>query len=218
MKKLIFPFVLVFITSGITRGGDDSLFVEIKPDTLLVWNTNVWENCAFSPVFIVEVSDSIISITEKDTSTDHTTCAGYSNYCIPVTGLAGKEYTIKLWRSYSAPYYPDTAEFITSLKFNFAVNSVKEESPPDSDLKLYEAFPNPFNPGTTISYSIPEESFVLLTIYNSIGQLVKVLVNEKQRAGKHKSYFDAESLSNGVYYYQLVSGNKIITKKIILLK
>ncbi len=83
---------------------------------------------------------------------------------------------------------------------------------------LYQNYPNPFNPSTTITYLIPKESFVKLKIFNSIGQLVKTLVNENQSSGEYNIIFNADGLTSGVYYYQLISENKIITKKFMLLK
>lgn len=86
------------------------------------------------------------------------------------------------------------------------------------EYKLYNAFPNPFNPTTTISYSIKEAGMVNLEVFNILGQKVSVLVNEFQEAGINSVTFDASTLSNGVYLYQLQSGNHFITKKMILAK
>nr|MCU0365484.1 T9SS type A sorting domain-containing protein [Ignavibacteriaceae bacterium] len=83
---------------------------------------------------------------------------------------------------------------------------------------LEQNFPNPFNPGTTINFSIPAEGFVTLDVYNSIGQKVASLVNETKTAGSYTVGFDASDLTSGIYFYKISSGNFTETKKMILLK
>jgi photosystem II stability/assembly factor-like uncharacterized protein len=87
-----------------------------------------------------------------------------------------------------------------------------------SEFSLKQNYPNPFNPSTTIQYSIPESGNVKLTVYNSLGEEVALLVNEYREAGTYKINFDAEKLSNGVYYYRLISEKYMDVKKMILLK
>ena len=81
-----------------------------------------------------------------------------------------------------------------------------------------KAYPNPFNPTATISYSLPRESKVKLTIYNSLGQIVKVLVDETKSAGDYKTLFNAYDIPSGVYFYQLLAGNYAKTNKFIYIK
>ena len=86
---------------------------------------------------------------------------------------------------------------------------------------LSQNFPNPFNPSTVIDYAIPENSFVSLKVYNSLGQEVSTLVNENRQAGQYHVNFDASGLPSGVYYYILRAGNNnefVKTNKMILLK
>ena len=84
--------------------------------------------------------------------------------------------------------------------------------------ELNQNYPNPFNPSTTISYSIPQNSFVTLKIYDVIGNEVTTLVNQTQSAGKYDITFDASNLSNGVYFYTIKTGDFTSTKKMILMK
>lgn len=83
---------------------------------------------------------------------------------------------------------------------------------------LNQNFPNPFNPATKISYSIKEDGFVSLKIYDNLGREVKTLVSETQSAGKHNADFDATDLPSGMYIYTIRSGNYVQTRKMVLLK
>jgi hypothetical protein len=83
---------------------------------------------------------------------------------------------------------------------------------------ISQNFPNPFNPSTVITYSIPVSSNVIINVYNVLGELIRTLVNENQEAGIYKVNFDAQGLSNGVYFYKIQAGNYTETKKMLLLK
>jgi endo-1,4-beta-xylanase len=88
---------------------------------------------------------------------------------------------------------------------------------------LEQNFPNPFNPGTVIRYSLSENRFITLKVYNQVGEEVSTLVNEKQNAGNYNVNFDASNLPSGIYYYTLnarngEAGNFTETKKMTLLK
>ena len=83
---------------------------------------------------------------------------------------------------------------------------------------LSQNYPNPFNPSTKIEFNIPETGLTKLTIFNTLGQTVQVLVDEIRNAGTHSVTFDASSFSSGVYFYRLEFDGKSITNKMILLK
>ncbi|OGU84985.1 MAG: hypothetical protein A2W11_14020 [Ignavibacteria bacterium RBG_16_35_7] len=83
---------------------------------------------------------------------------------------------------------------------------------------LEQNYPNPFNPVTTIGYVLQEKSNAKLTLLNSLGEEIEVLVNEERDKGYHKVEFDGAKLSSGVYFYQLKAGNYIETKKMLLLR
>ena len=85
-------------------------------------------------------------------------------------------------------------------------------------LALQQNTPNPFNSNTKINYTLPSTTYASLKVYNSIGELVRVLVEEVLDGGDHTVIFDAENLSSGIYFYQLQSGPVRATKKMILLK
>ena len=83
---------------------------------------------------------------------------------------------------------------------------------------LYQSYPNPFNPSTTIKYSIPNSDRVNLKVYDILGREVATLVNEYKTPGTYAVEFNASRFASGVYFYQIQSGNFIETKKMILLK
>ncbi|MBL7135885.1 MAG: T9SS type A sorting domain-containing protein [Candidatus Marinimicrobia bacterium] len=87
------------------------------------------------------------------------------------------------------------------------------------EYKLYaKNYPNPFNPSTTISYSIPTNSKVKLVVYNILGKEVATLVNEEKPVGSYTVNFDGSELSSGVYLYTLTTGTQVITQKMLLIK
>jgi hypothetical protein len=100
--------------------------------------------------------------------------------------------------------------------FTTDVNEIPGSAP--SAYALDQNFPNPFNPSTKINFSIPNEGFVTLDVYNSIGQKVATLVNETKTAGTYAVDFNASNLTSGIYFYKISSGNFTETKKMILLK
>jgi len=83
---------------------------------------------------------------------------------------------------------------------------------------LHQNYPNPFNPSTTISYQIPEESYVTLKVFDILGRELAVLVNEEKPVGIYNIKYDATNLSSGIYFYTIKAGDFIQTKKFILLK
>lgn len=83
---------------------------------------------------------------------------------------------------------------------------------------LYQNSPNPFNPTTVIKYQIPKASYVILKIYDVIGNELATLVNRERAAGIYEVEFNSSGLSSGVYIYQLRAANFLATKKMILTK
>jgi hypothetical protein len=79
--------------------------------------------------------------------------------------------------------------------------------------KLFQNSPNPFNSYSTISFSLKENSFAKLEIYNSLGQKVSTIINSKLYAGKHTTTLIAKDFENGIYTYILTVDNKIILRK-----
>jgi hypothetical protein len=96
---------------------------------------------------------------------------------------------------------------------NFTVSS---EIP--TEFKLYENFPNPFNPSTSIQYDIPENSFVKLVVYDITGKEVTTLVNETMAAGKYEAVWNGKEFASGIYFCRITAGDFKSTKSMVLLK
>lgn len=98
-------------------------------------------------------------------------------------------------------------------------NTVEEFVPAiPTKLQLHQNYPNPFNPITTFKYELPQQTQVKLTIYNLLGREVAQLVDAVQTPGIKTLTWDAGNLASGIYFYQLQTDNKVITKKSVLLK
>ena len=88
---------------------------------------------------------------------------------------------------------------------------------------LKQNYPNPFNPSTEIAFTLEQTSNITLTIFNVLGQKVKVLADGSKNAGTHSLSWDGSDqmgamVSTGLYFYTLTDGNTSITKKMALMK
>ncbi len=119
--------------------------------------------------------------------------------------------------SYITATATDTSGNTSGFSQPSVINSVTDHSIPEA-FKLYQNFPNPFNPVTRINYSLPLTSFVTLRVYDILGKEVATLVNEEKPGGNYEINFDAGNLSSGVYFYRMMAGSFIYTKKFILLR
>ncbi|MCX6142191.1 MAG: T9SS type A sorting domain-containing protein, partial [Ignavibacteriales bacterium] len=83
---------------------------------------------------------------------------------------------------------------------------------------LYQNYPNPFNPTTTIRYDLPSDSFVVIRIFNALGQCVDKVVDARLSAGQHSVNWNASHIPSGIYFYRLEANNRLETKKMLVLK
>lgn len=135
-----------------------------------------------------------------------------------------------------SPVYPSEGDrfritphkpFMDGESFVFSTASITgvekgETSNPDA-FKLFNNYPNPFNPSTTIEYSIPIDksnplTYVSLKVFDLLGRDIKTLVNSRQKPGRYKVKFDSDGISSGVYFYKLTAGGKTKIRKMILVK
>lgn len=125
----------------------------------------------------------------------------------PLGGRIGTPGTVSIYkgdRSVSGDTYPPSI--------------IKTQSLQTGGYALDFSFPNPFNPTTEISYTIPVSGKVQIKVYNMLGQEICTLVDQEQPAGKYTVSFNGSALPSGTYFYTLRSGNFTATKKMLLCK
>jgi len=140
-------------------------------------------------------------------------------------GLTTKQpYLWSLRESFGNAYRRPLTDLVTSINTEGVILP--------SDYVLYQNYPNPFNPTTKIKFTIPtspqspphqggeakQGRFVLLKIYDVLGNEVATLVNEEKPAGEYEVEFNAEGLPSGIYFYQLQTGSFVQVRKMVLLR
>jgi hypothetical protein len=139
-----------------------------------------------------------------------------SAYTIPPGILSGA--TVYFWRANavngmgSGPF--SAFWFFTTLATN--INQTSSEIP--AKFKLYNNYPNPFNPATKIKFDIPEKSYVKLVVFDALGREVNNLVNDYLSPGTYVVDWSGFSLTSGTYFYRLEAGYNVDTKKMLLIK
>ncbi len=106
----------------------------------------------------------------------------------------------------------------TAIKLVYTPAAVSETKEVPRVFALFNNYPNPFNPSTEISFSVPAGMHVRLAVYNLLGQEVATLVNEYKNAGTYTVPFSAQNMASGVYFYSIKAGNYSDVKKMVLMK
>jgi len=184
---------------GIYLDNNDYLFVNKNKKTIT----------SFGPLPIVVID---ARKTTKVDSSVFIAQAGYkTRQCVAMNEL---RYSVS---NIDKNYSYDSFNIVSS------VNEEKKENQIIKSFQLYQNFPNPFNPATTIKYKIEKKSFTSLKVFNVLGNEITTLVNEERNPGEYQvefspSMFGISSLPSGVYYYQLISSSNSQTLKMIYLK
>jgi hypothetical protein len=186
-----------------TDGGESwtvvSSFPPIDPSTL---------------VYVPQTNNSVLFVTSRQ-GASYSEDGGTTWKSI----ISTQQYSPMTFASPTAGWGAGSSGMIGKFIGNLPTEVVIQQEQRPEDFELLQNYPNPFNPITTIAYSIPQAGFVELKIYNMLGREIQTLVNELQQAGNYTFDFDASSLSNGVYFYQLKVGNRLSeTKKMLFLK
>lgn len=98
------------------------------------------------------------------------------------------------------------------------LTSVGNNNKVQTEYVLEQNFPNPFNPSTTITYQLPKQNKVVIKIFDTLGREVATIVNDEKSAGSYSIVFDGNKLSSGIYFYQLITNQEVLTKKFVLIK
>lgn len=107
-----------------------------------------------------------------------------------------------------------------TVRFSYTVTpaSIIKETRFISEFKLYDNYPNPFNPTTTIKFSVKQYSTVSIKLYDITGKLIKEIYNGNLNSGLYSILLNASDLNSGIYFINFIAGNYTENKKIILLK
>ncbi|MCK9426500.1 MAG: T9SS type A sorting domain-containing protein [Ignavibacteriaceae bacterium] len=127
--------------------------------------------------------------------------------------------TKELYESYLGSSWENQSQTL----YTYNPTDVEDKSVAINNFKLFDNYPNPFNPATIINYELQSGSFVTLKVYDVLGNEIATLVNEYQFEGKYQTLFDAKNISNqplssGTYFYRLQTNGETLTKKMILLR
>lgn len=112
--------------------------------------------------------------------------------------------------------------YFTPEDFSRLMGLLKDVQIPD-ECKLSQNYPNPFNPETSIEFALPQKTSVAVSVFNVLGQKVKVLVNSEMEGGYHTVRWNGTNnfgheVSGGIYFYRLQAGDYSSTKKMLMLK
>ena len=109
-----------------------------------------------------------------------------------------------------------TAE--ASVDVSLAVSVDDQDGTVPTEFRLYQSFPNPFNPSAQIPFDVKNAVSVKLKIYDIIGREVRTLVDRRMEPGRYHAFFEAGKLPSGIYFYHIEMGRFREVKKMILLK
>ena len=130
----------------------------------------------------------------------------------------------QLWNNFSIIDNINYADYLYSSLFDCISASTlsNEHEITPAVFTLYQNHPNPFNPSTNIGYQLAKNNHVKITIYNTMGKLVKILVDDFQSSGFRTIKWNGrnsnnDNVSSGIYFYSIQSGEFQATKKMILL-
>jgi hypothetical protein len=154
------------------------------------------------PLLMLDISGQArpATVTQKDVGCDEFATGTISNHPLKVTDVG--------------PMYKGGPSTDVSNGY-----TKKQKNGMPTGFILFECFPNPFNPTTTIRFTIPSAGIVTLKIVNAIGQEIAILFNEKAEPGReNRVQFDASNLASGLYFSCLEYNGSVQSKKMLLLK
>lgn len=131
-----------------------------------------------------------------------------SNYYFYPDDLTSLQTGTKIYYRLKQIDYDGSFEYLDEIEIDYAPAS----------FQVFQNYPNPFNPSTTINYYLPQSTKVKLEIFDVIGGVVRVLVDEEKDAGTYSVQFDAGKLASGIYYYRFTTDYFNQTRKMLLLK
>ena len=189
----------------------DIMYLTVDADYNFVTNENeVTMNWDLS-----SLPETIIGLTLTNNTTGETTDLLQTDELTFITTAKG---SFPAYGSNGVNIYPEVGESQFTLAVAYSALSSGGESTFPTKYALHKAFPNPFNPSTTIRFDLPEEGFITMNVYDVTGRLVETLVNMTLPAGYHSHTWYPVSLSSGLYIVQLKAGETVFNQKITFIK
>lgn len=208
-----------------------------SPDNLMGWGIiNTYDALQLTPVVSVELTSFKVNYSNGSVYLQWFTSAEANNYGFEIQkrydntqfekigfvngfGSTTEEnnysFTDNDLQSYRIYYRLKQIDFNGNFKFS---DVVMIEDAVLNEFQLYRNYPNPFNPSTTIKYSLPRQSRIKISLYNILGNLVETLFDGEQTAGIHQLILNAKDLSSGVYFVSMEADHFNKSIKISLVK
>ena len=138
----------------------------------------------------------------------------YAGYC-----TSGDKVSFKIWDESEQKLIDMYADGeISWSNFGISIINLSEKRIIPEEISFSSAYPNPFNPVTMLSFSVPNKMDVQLVVYDMMGRVVDELVNDLYESGDHKIHWDASQQSSGIYFVKFQAGTYITTQKLMLVK
>lgn len=215
--------------SFVIRQGDNLTSPKLKFDSIIA--SAKWTSTGGLPVELVDFN---VSSSESSTDIFWSTASEINNYGFEIERsidklnwdkigfIPGKGNTTEKQTYYFSDKRVNANVFYRLKQIDnngdFHYSSIKSLKIEPSSFNLFTNYPNPFNPGTIISYQLTANSFVTLKVFDLLGREITTLENTRKNPGKHDIHFDATELTAGIYIYQLRAGNQVETRKMLLVK
>ncbi|MBE2228141.1 MAG: T9SS type A sorting domain-containing protein [Ignavibacteria bacterium] len=184
-----------------------------------------WSNISFAQQ-IYDYSPNGLRFTPCfDSTNTNTTVWNWTTINVGVQATAYPQTALNFWKFYghnNANFDNGSSQsnvmywILTRNHNTIGISTISNEIP--ARYNLYQSYPNPFNPVTSIKFDISNTSNVKLTIYDITGRKVQELINGELKAGTYKAEWNASRFASGVYFYTLSSGDYVQTKKMMLVK
>ncbi|MBN8704335.1 MAG: T9SS type A sorting domain-containing protein [Bacteroidetes bacterium] len=231
--KVWLRFLLIGISLFQIGNAYAQLQVTFSADTTQIWEKNVGQSCAAMFTSLVETRNDTVFVTEVDTALFHATCWCYYTLRTDIVGLLPGEYIASVSRKNNKHELP---EFIGTIPFTVTYGSVQNLSVKGTQSRCYSSpqsvhygalpsspyllsnYPNPFNPVTLISYTVPVSGNLKIEVYDVQGIKVATVVDRFVSAGDYEVPFDAFGLSSGIYLLRMTNSETSLVNKITFLK
>lgn len=231
--KVWLRFLLIGISLFQIGNAYAQLQVTFSGDTTQIWDRNFEWNCASEFSSLVETRNDTVFVTEIDTSSRHATCVCFFIFHTSIVGLPAGDYVVSVSRKYKDF---GTPEFVGTIPFTVTFGSVQNLSVKGTQSRCYSSpqsvhygalpsspyllsnYPNPFNPVTLISYTVPVSGNLKIEVYDVQGIKVATVVDRFVFAGDYEVPFDAIGLSSGIYLLRMTNSETSLVNKITFLK